>query len=261
MKNTIKKYKTPLITILLGALGSALWSFISTINSYFSNIVATYFINISTYFDEKIFTQVAQNDSFFLQQSISSTTSLIICIISIIFAMSVSVLVIFVDDSITKEQAEVKKLGYKYNIEKDLNDKNLYTKEEFINKYDEVLAGYEKIKNKLKLLKQIFKFLAPILFISIIITFAFNTLQNRYIIDSIQYFNYLLKVNSAYLNTDLEREYISRFSQIRTGEDYREIVVELEKLALGNKLHFRTNLNIRSEEDIHKDHPGVMFEE
>lgn len=261
MSNKIKKYKTPLVTILLGALGSALWSFITAINNYFSNIVASYFISISTYFDKRIFTQVAQNDMFFLQQSISSTGSLVLCLVAAIFAMGFPILIIFIEGSFNKEYLELKRLGHKYDLVKDLEEKIEYTDEEVATRYYDLVESYQRTKNNLKLMKQIFKFLSPILFISLMISFSVNTLTNRYIADSIQYFNYLLKVNAAYIDTNLEREYLSKFSQIRNGEDYRKIVLELEKLALEHRLHFKTNLNIRSEEDIIKDHPKVVFEE
>ncbi|MDI9761182.1 hypothetical protein, partial [Acinetobacter baumannii] len=63
--------------------------------------------------------------------------------------------------------------------------------------------------------------------------------------------------NAQNLDDKTERKYKSEFSQIRNSQDYHKLILELENLALSNKLSISPNLSIRSKEDLKKDHPNL----
>ncbi|WP_098728645.1 hypothetical protein [Acinetobacter baumannii] len=54
---------------------------------------------------------------------------------------------------------------------------------------------------------------------------------------------------------------MTRFSQIRSSQDYRNIIVELENLAFMNHRTILPNPTVRSDKDLKEDHPTIMVAE
>ncbi|ENU52619.1 hypothetical protein FPK40_20640 [Acinetobacter baumannii] len=50
---------------------------------------------------------------------------------------------------------------------------------------------------------------------------------------------------------------MTRFSQIRTSQDYRNIIVELENLAFMNHRTILPNPTVRTDKDLREDHPTI----
>lgn len=252
MKESLRKYKNAFITVFLGALGSGLWTAFININSYLSKSITNFFLNISSSFDEMIFRQVAKNNLALTQ---TSTFILLIILITLIFTLIILILLPLLtsraESHLLEANQSLTRLGSSLAVEGGKN----YIKQDFDVEYNSLFNDYKNNEKRLNRLKKVSKILAPIMLTSLILSATYRVYTTQYIDDCIQYFNYLLKVNASNLDEKSERIYISKFAQIRNGDDYKKIVIELEKLALDNKLVFVVNPSVRK--DISKDHPSI----
>lgn len=250
MKNLNLKYT--FITILLGALGSGLWALVTNV---LAPKITNYLISVSDAFSEQIFRKIAINDTVFLQQTTYTLIILIFVFLLIIFSTCIYVLMTYTKTKFDETKADVNRLGDEFLDREDITSN--ISAEDLAQDYTHLV---EKFKSTDKLVSRVSLFVKitmPLILITTVAIFTYAELTSRYVYNSISYFNYLLKVNSVNLDEENERKYISRFTQINSSKDYMTIIRELEGLALNNKLSFIPNPNIRSKEDILREHPNT----
>lgn len=245
MKTSI--YKNVGIPILLSVVGSIVWTILS---DYIIPAFTSYYIKFSVAYSKKVYASISTHDLIALQQSTYSLLSLLLVIVSILVcAWS------YINMSKYREEYESAKARLKALISKESEEE---TSEEFTTEaIKDLLESSEKTDkfyNKVYILNKIL--LPTLLIFSILISFK-SVATAKYVYESVSYFDYLMGVNSILLDEKKERNYKSRFSQIRNGQDYRNIVVELEKLALSNGLSILPNTTVRKDKDLKKDHPSI----
>lgn len=246
LKNVSVRY-----TILFGVVSSALWTL--AYEKFFPQVTA-YFVDISSYFSKRVFLEISTHDPISLQQSTYSIL-LFLTVIFVILITSLSYLsLVYIKDQISDTKNKTDNLGNEILGKRDTVAE--VTEQDVIQSYEDLVKEVDKTD---KFIKKSFFPISILLSISaifLVASFFYTTLTTKYVYESISYFNYLLKVNAVYLNDETERQYVSRFAQIRDSDDYITIIVELEKLALKNNLSFVPNPTVRKEEDLIKDHPS-----
>lgn len=253
LMNKLSKYKSVGVSVLIGIAGSGLWSFIS---ETLAPQITAYFITVSSSFSQKIFIEISTHDLTTLQQSTYSLLSLIFILLIGVMCASVSLLMLSEKERLQKIREKAYTLGQKFTLTEDREDSSEINHEDVVNSYNAICSDLEKTDKKLQKTQLVTNIMLFSSFIILTIVFLYNSLTYRYIHESTVYFDYLLKVNAVNLNDEDERKYISRFTQIRNSKDYTTIIVELEKLALYNKLSILPNLIIRDEREFSKDHPN-----
>lgn len=250
MKNLNLKYT--FITILLGALGSGLWALITNV---LAPKLTNYLIRVSDAFSEQIFRKIAINDTVFLQQTTYSLIILICVFLLIISSAFIYAGMSYTKTKFDKTKADVNRLGDDFFEREDIASN--ISAEDFAQDYTHLVEEFKSTEKLVSRVSLLVKITTPLIIITTVIIYTYAELTSRYVYNSISYFNYLLKVNSVNLDEENERKYISRFTQINSSKDYMTIIRELEGLALNNKLSFIPNPNIRSKEDILREHPNT----
>ncbi|EOQ75653.1 hypothetical protein [Acinetobacter lactucae] len=239
------KFKWTSGGLVLGILASGSWSILY---DHVFPALTRYFINLSSRFSNIVFTSISSHDLTAINQS----TNYLLTVFLVVAAIILGIWSYFKLQS-AKEYFENTEYKYLKNNEKPLEKQN----ERNENTYEELLKSIEKSN---KLFKKLYLFniiLLPATLIGFVLINIGSALTSKYINESISYFDYLLFVNAKNLDDKTERMYKSDFSQIRNSQDYYKLILELEKLALSNKLSISPNLSIRSKEDLVKDHPDA----
>lgn len=247
------KYKSIGISFLIGIVASGSWSFIS--ESLIPKITA-YFISVSSSFSQQIFIQISTHDLTTIQQSTYSLLTFILILLVGGLCASTYLLMLSAKERFQKIKGKADNLGKELSLIEDEDDSSEINEEDIVVSYNNLCSDLEKTDKTLKNTHLITNIFLSSSFVILIIISFYNSITYKYVNESIVYFDYLLKVNAVNLNDQSEREYLSRFSQIRNSKDYTTIIVELEKLALANQLSILPNLTVRSESDISKDHPN-----
>lgn len=216
-------------------------------------------IKYSSSFNTLVFINVSNHDLVGLQQS----THMLVTIFSVSFFILVFGASYFVMLYFRKQYEDSKARLYEFQAkvlnagtikEKDLED---ISSEELKQKIEDTIKAAEKNDKYFSKLYIVAKYLLPISIILNIYNATYTTLTTKYVYESISYFDYLLKVNAANLDDKTERTYMTRFTQIRSSQDYKDIVLELENLAFSRALSITPNSTVRPDADILKDHPNV----
>ncbi|MBJ9483496.1 hypothetical protein [Acinetobacter baumannii] len=235
------KFKVTSGALVIGILGSASWSILY---DHVFPACTRFFIGLSSRFSNIVFVNISSHDL----NSINQSTNFLITFLIVVAALFLCGWSYFKMQS-AKEHFEYAESKYLKKNDKYLEKENEYSHEDFLKSIEELNKGFKKIY----LFNMI---LLPATLIGFVLINVGSALTNKFINESISYFDYLLFVNAENLDDKTERMYKSEFSQIRSSQDYNKLIVELEKLAISNKLSFAPNSSIRSKEDLVKDHPG-----
>lgn len=248
----LSKHKSTYLALIIGVLASGIWSFLS--NTIAPKVTA-YFVEKSTSFSNRIFIEISTYDPTILHQSNHLLLTLILIILIVVVFFSLYMIINSIKDSFLKTKERINELGLILNEEE--NTKVEINEDEVRNSYNETVILMRKTDDSIKWASRITKIIMPASLVVLIITSLYSNLTTKYINESINYFNYLLKVNSINLDKHDEKYYVSKFTQIRNDQDYKSLIVELERLALKNRLSFLPNTTIRAKEDVLKDHPNT----
>lgn len=212
-------------------------------------------VKYSSTFNTLVFISVSTHDLVALQQS----THMLLAIFSLtffilLFAGSYLVMLYFKKEY-EDSKARLYELQGKVLNAETKKEKEEITSEQLLQKINASISDAEKSDKYFNKLFIAAKYLLPIFIIFCIYNAAYATVTSKYVYESISYFDYLLKVNAASLDEQTERSYMTRFTQIRSSQDYKKIILELEKLALSCERSFVPNPTVRTKEDLRKNHP------
>lgn len=236
------KFKYVFGTIGLGLIVNALWSMVY---DHIFLEITRYFINLSSKFSNIVFVNISSHDL----NSINQSTNFLLTFLIVVAALILYGWSYFKMQN-AKEHFEYAENRFLKKNEKPLENDNEYSEEDFLKSIEKS----NKVFKKLYLFNMI---LLPAVLIGFVVGNIGTALTSKYINESITYFDYLLYLNAQNLDDKTERKYKSEFSQIRNSQDYHKLILELENLALSNKLSISPNLSIRSKEDLKKDHPNL----
>ncbi len=246
--------KTVIMTIALSILANILWAVIA---DYLAPKFIIYLIEVSQSFDEQIFRQIATRDTMFLQKNTLS----IIYLLFFNFLIFVSFLIYYFFSLLRLKFEGIKARAIK--IGEDVYQKKNNNVEVSI---EEVEKDYENLMNGISKSEKSYRKLSLFLVVVVSLTvfgcvsmYFYAQFKNNYIYDSISYYNYLLRVNSISLSDQEERNYTTKFTQIKNKNDYLEIIKELEVMAFENNLGVNTYPNVRKENDILSDHRNYLY--
>ncbi|MDC5568438.1 hypothetical protein ACG9XL_17240 [Acinetobacter nosocomialis] len=245
-------YKEVVFGLVMALVGSALWAVLS---NYIGPALVAFAIKISSTINGQIYLKISTHDLIALQQSTYTllTIFFVILLTLIITACYYSMILLY------EKYNDSKNSLYK------LRDEILSTeKEKEVVKEEEVKSSIENtinnIEKKDKSVRKIYlatRFFFPVAILAFIFSAMYTTLTSKYIYEAISYYDYLINVNASNLDDKTEKEYMSRFMQIRNSNDYHSIVVELEARAFAHGLSILPNPSIRKDEDIRKDFPTI----
>lgn len=248
MKTSI--YKSAGIPILLSIAGCLVWAILT---NYVYPAITAYGLKMSSTFSSSVYTSISAHDLVALQQSTYSLLLLLLVMVSILVCAWA-----FINMLIAHEDYEISKANFQAHLVKNFGTKSNETNEAVISKAveDSIIESEEKDK----FYKKVYFFnkctLPSIIIISILIA-SYSIVTTKYVYEAISYFDYLMGVNAINLNDQTEREYKTRFSQIRTNQDYRNIIFELERKAFNSGLSILPNTTVRDYEDLEQDHPNI----
>lgn len=213
-------------------------------------------VKYSSTFNTLVFISVSTHDLVALQQS----THLLVAIFSLSFFIllfaGTYLVMLYFRKEYEDSKARLYELQGKVLNEETEKVKEEITSEQLLQKINTSINDAEKSDKFFNKFFIAAKYLLPIFIIFCIYNATYATVTSKYVYESISYFDYLLKVNAASLDEQTERSYMTRFTQIRSSQDYKKIILELEKLALSCGRSFVPNPTVRSQEDVHKDHPS-----
>ncbi|MDC5355649.1 hypothetical protein OHW66_14125 [Acinetobacter baumannii] len=240
--------KNAAITIILGLIGSALWAGIA---NYIGPSLTTYFVNVSESFSDKIYLSISSHDLVTLQQSTYYLVVSIALIITIVMCICSYFAFLFMYNKYLHTKSRITERVSKTPTRENSTERRVTDEEakEFLDR----LEKSDKWLNKVAVL---IKYLLPVVIVVVTLSTSYSILTTKYVYEAISYFDYLLNVNASNLDSQGEKDYMTRFTQIRSSKDYNHIIVELEKRALQNNLSFLPNPSVRSKDELEKDHPN-----
>ncbi len=212
-------------------------------------------VKYSSSFNTLVFISVSNHDLVALQQS----THLLVSIFSFSFFVllfgGTYLVMLYFRKEYEDSKARLYELQGKVLDTGKVKEKEQITSEKLLQEINDSINDAEKNDKYFSKIFIAAKYFLPVLVILGIYNATYATVTSKYIYESISYFDYLLMVNAASLDEQTERSYMTRFTQIRSSQDYKKIILELEKLALSCGRSIIHNPTVRSLEDIHKDHP------
>lgn len=246
-------YKQTIFGLIMALVGSALWAILS---NYIGPALVAYAIKISSTINGQIYLKISTHDLIALQQSTHTLLTLFFVILFTLIITAGYYTLILLNDKYNDSKKRIYKLRAEiFGTEK---EKEIVSEETVKESIENTIKNMEE---RDKLVRKIFlgtKFFFPVAILAFIFSAMYTTLTSKYIYEAISYYDYLIKVNALNLDEQTEKEYISRFMQIRNSTDYHSIVVELEARAFAHGLSILPNTSIRKDEDLLKDFPALQ---
>ncbi|MEN8290573.1 hypothetical protein ABFP12_17205 [Acinetobacter baumannii] len=249
-------------TVFVGIVTCIVWAILS---DHLFPYVTSRVVEFSSFFNHRIFINVSYHDLVALQQSTYMLVAVFfVSLYIMIFSGFYYAFIQFkkeYDDS-KSELYALKNRAYKLgNTEEETTKTPTISLEELQQEMKDSIELLEKRDKFFEKAYLVAKFVLPATFIVFLCVAGYSTITTKYVYEAISYYDYLLNVNAANLDDKTERAYMTRFSQIRSSQDYRNIIVELENLAFMHGHTILPNPTVRSDKDLKEDHPTIMVAE
>ncbi|NUF84663.1 hypothetical protein [Acinetobacter seifertii] len=250
MKKSI--YRSLGVSIIYTVAGSIVWAILT---NYIYPAITAQAIKFSSSFNNKVFINVSYHDLVALQQSTYMTLAVgFVSAYIILFSAFYYAMLHYREEY---ENSKNKLYDFKEKVFGTAAKEDDITEEDLKQRIENSIKDAEENDKFYRKAFLAAKYILPLSMIFFVLSSAYSTLSTKYVYESISYFDYLLKVNADNLDDRTEREYMTRFTQIRNSQDYKNIVIELENRAFSCGRSILPNPTVRKNVDMRKDHPGI----